>query len=60
MAFEDFALGELIGAGTFGRVYKAKDTIQDRTVAVKLTRFLLEADHDHAMFRHERATKQSE
>ena len=54
MAFEDFALGELIGAGTFGRVYKAKDTIQDRTVAVKLTRFLLEADHDHAMFRHER------
>ena len=53
MAFEDFVIGELIGAGSFGCVYKAEDTRQDRTVAVKLTRFLLDTDHDQDLFRRE-------
>lgn len=33
---------KLVGAGTFGRVYKAKDTVEDRTVALKEVR--LDAD----------------
>lgn len=54
-----FQLETELGVGGFGKVWKAKDTILDRTVAVKVPRYTdLEPDEREKFFREARAAAQ--
>src|SRR6266404_6656796 len=46
-AFNNFVLVETLGIGGMGTVYKARDTLLDRLVALKLLRKDLAGDKDH-------------
>lgn len=35
-ALTDFDVGEMIGSGKYGKVYKARDRVEKRTVALKV------------------------
>src|SRR2546427_3722296 len=45
--FDHFVVVETLGAGGMGTVYKARDTLLDRFVALKLLRRALSSDADH-------------
>ena len=46
--FDHFVLLETVGVGGMGTVYKARDTLLDRLVALKLLRKNLAGENDHA------------
>jgi hypothetical protein len=52
--FDHFVVVETLGIGGIGTVYKARDTLLDRLVALKLLRRDLSSEKDHASrFQHE-------
>jgi len=53
-AFDQFEVVEMLGVGGMGSVYKARDTLLDRFVALKLLRTDLSSGKDHpSRFQHE-------